>query len=128
MELNNKRQQSEFNMAVSYLNRLNSIFYACDIASMELDAHSWFMALCALKRELSTEMKPGELDWFNNMTRQINPMVQQNYKQIRQNGYNQIDSALYDLLDAYESKLRMILEESGLQKKKADDFLEPEES
>lgn len=36
MEMNNKRQQSEFNMAVSYLNRMNGLFYICDVASIIL--------------------------------------------------------------------------------------------
>ena len=62
-----ERQQSEFNDAIGYLNRLNSLFYLCDNSSIELDAFSWFHSLMALERELSTEMEEKELSAFETL-------------------------------------------------------------
>jgi hypothetical protein len=55
------RDQSEFDMAVSYLGRLNALFYQADQAAMNLDIYNWFHALLCLFRELSTEMKEDEI-------------------------------------------------------------------
>ena len=51
-----EREQSEFNSAVSYLNRLNSIINVIVVARMSLDANGWYHALISLFAELSTEM------------------------------------------------------------------------
>lgn len=116
-KLENNREQNEFNMAISYLNRLNSILYSLDNAALELDAHAWYHNLRVLFRELSTEMKDDEIALWNQKGEQLNQAV---IKQMNTNQRNQrieIGQELYAELNTYELFLRRILKESGLQGK-----------
>lgn len=111
------RAQSEFNMAVSYLNRLNALFYAVIDARLNLDAHNWFYALAALEGELSTEMKPEEITAFEKTEQRINNLlVKQAQKNLR-SGRQEIDVELYQELRGFELSLRKIMKDAGLQNK-----------
>lgn len=116
-----ERQQSEFNMAVSYLNRLNALFYAADEAAIMLDVNAWFHTLMAIERELSTEMKENkqhkELSTFKKKREEINNYLESNNKITSRTGKTEIKTELYDALHEYELKLRTILREAGLQNK-----------
>jgi len=116
-----KRQQSEFNDAVGYLGRLNSLFYLADEASIQMDAHRWFCALMALFRELSTEMKPDEINYGTDMINQINPKVGHVNKEFRKSGIVSVDNELYMMLNDFEIWLRKIMKSAGLQLRMADD-------
>ena len=115
------RQRSEFNMAVSYLNRLNYLFYAANEAAISLDAHSWFHSLMALFRELSTEMKPKEIETLNKLITTLNPMLTRNSNNIKKTGIQEISESLYLKLHEFEIDLRRILKSAGLQNKMMDD-------
>jgi len=121
------RDQSEFNMAVSYLNRLNTLFYACDYASIELDGYLWFHCLLALFRELSTEMKEDEISNLMDSITNMNQHIIQMMEVKSETGRNEIPPNLYIMLNNFELKIRRILKESGLQTKMKDDwmFLQP---
>lgn len=112
-----ERAQSEFNMAVSYLNRLNALFYAADESAMGLDASQWFHALMALERELSTEMKAGEFSKFKQNRERIKELVAQNERINAKTGRQEMNSALYEALHDYETQLRRVLKDAGLQNK-----------
>ena len=115
------REQSEFNMAVSYLNRLNALFYTCDEAAMGLDAHTWFHSLMALFRELSTEMKPKELTRGEKIIEKINPKVAQSINNNQRSGKSEIPQELYSDLHKFEMFIRGVLKSAGLQNKMADE-------
>jgi cob(I)alamin adenosyltransferase len=115
------REQSEFNMAVSYLNRLNALFYVCDESAMQLNAYGWFHALMALYRELSTEMKMPEMNELDELQKDINEKLNTHATSRVKTGYNQISPDLYKLLHNFEMKIRKVLKESGLQIKMMDD-------
>lgn len=117
----NDREQSEFNMAVSYLNRLNALFYACDEASMNLDSHTWFHCLITLFKELSTEMKPTEIEAFNKDIKKINIDITKTSKINTRTGQTNIPPQLYWQLHDLDIKIRRILKEAGLQSKMKDD-------
>ena len=131
------REQSEFNMAFSYLNRMNVLFYNANQSAIELDMYSWFHSLRALFRELSTEMKDEEVSYWSGTYEQkeiINNNGKKELKLIKTNG-GQIDiinnmlskqiknghtgvsinPELYDALDMFEMYIRGILKDSGLQ-------------
>jgi len=116
-----EREKTEFNMAVSYLDRLNALFYAADEAAMALDANGWYHVLLNLRRELSTEMKAGELDKFNADAREIRELLGKNNRGVSRFGLIEIKQELYDKLDAFEIALRKIMKEAGLQMKMQDD-------
>lgn len=116
------RAQSEFNMAVSYLNRLNALFYAADEAAISLDVYTWFHSLLAIYRELSTEMKPTEAEDFDARIMRINPQLNLSLNQQLQ-GRGETSTELYQELHTFEIKLRKILKSSGLQMKQQEDAL-----
>ena len=115
------RLQSEFNMAVSYLNRLNNQFYICNEAAMNLDAFTWFHSLMVLYRELSTEMKDKEIKQGQDMMEQINPLIADSLKDQERTGRTQVSAPLYSKLHHFEMMLRKVLKASGLQLKIMED-------
>lgn len=119
------REQSEFNMAVSYLNRLNVLFYMADQSAMDLDAYRWYHSLMCLFRELSTEMKPEEITQKEAELISINNLVQRNSIERRKTGVSRINPDLYKQLHTFEMWIRRILKEAGLQQRMKDDFLSP---
>jgi len=116
-----ERQQSEFNDAIGYLNRLNSLFYLCDNSSIELDAFSWFHSLMALERELSTEMEEKELSAFETLRASINNSIGQYLREKQRNPNAGVSHELYSSLHSFELKLRSIYKDSGLQNKMKED-------
>lgn len=112
------REQSEFNMAVSYLNRLNALFYLADQSAIDLNTHSWFHSLCAIFRELSTELKEEEKKKAKETIQRINTKLSKGNDPMRG-----IHPDLYMELHDFEVYLRGILKEAGLQNKKVDDAM-----
>jgi hypothetical protein len=128
MDINaNDRQQSEFNMAVSYLSRLNVWLFQAGMASSKLDSNAWFHCLMVVFRELSTEMKDEELELWNNKVIEINNMMTRESMNNKRNRSNAMSPKLYSELHMFEIYLRSILKKSGLQTKMKDDFMKPEE-
>jgi len=117
----NDRQQSEFNMAISYLNRLNQLFYTADESAINLNAHQWFHTLLALYRELITEATPSEVEELNSKMIKINPLLEANQKAISKTGIPSINTLLYLELHTFEITLRNIMKNSGLLLKMKED-------
>lgn len=116
-----QRDQSEFNMAISYLQRLNSLFYNCDHASMNLDAFRWFHTLMTLYRELSTEMKQEEMDEWSIKINKISQMINTQIKDSHKNIHLTINSELYNELHLFELFIRNVLKTAGLQNRMKED-------
>lgn len=115
---NIERDKSEFNSAISYLNRLNILLANCVECAIELDVQTWFHSLLALYRELSTEMQDHEIIKYNKLIEEINNKID-NYAE---NEYEKIvDRDLYKQLHSFEIDLRKIMKQSGLQQKIMDD-------
>jgi hypothetical protein len=119
--IDDDRQQSEFNDAIGYLNRLNSLFYLADDAAMNLDAFSWFHALLALERELSTEMNETEIKKFENTQNKINTLVSELITQNARSPNQSIPPELYNELHKFELDLRKIFKSAGLQNRMKED-------
>jgi hypothetical protein len=117
------RNQNEFNMAVSYLNRLNSLFYIVDESSMKLQMDTWFHGLIAIFRELSTEMKEDEIKQFNTRINNINVEIQKSNQHSIRTGKNNVKPQMYFLLNNLELDLRKVLKDSGLQNRIVDDAM-----
>ena len=121
MRAETDKAQSEFNMAISYLGRLNFLFSQADEASIMLNSHTWFHVLQAIYRELSPEInKDEQIDW-EKKTDNINYMVAKQIKLSGKTGETGIRPDLYKALHEYELFLRGILDRAGLQTKRADD-------
>ena len=115
------REQSEFNMAVSYLSRLNTLFYIADNSAMSLEINEWFHALMTLFRELSTEMNEQEIKILKHQFKLINEQMQIYNKDKMRVGVANISSKLYDDLHDAELAIRQVLKTSGLQMKMKQD-------
>ena len=120
-----ERDQSEFNMAVSYLNRLNVLFYMADKSAMDLDAYKWYHSLMCLFRELSTEMDADEIKNKEEELYNINVLIQHHLRERQKTGSGRINPDLYKKLHGFEMWIRKILKEAGLQQRMKDDFLAP---
>lgn len=118
------QDKAEFNMAVSYLNRLNTLLTACDQSSISLDIYTWFHSLLALIRELSTWMTQDQATAFENVIKRVNPQVSQAYSKINRTGKVEITNELYMDLHHMELELRTIANKAGLLMKMADSALD----
>lgn len=115
------RSQAEFNMAVSYLNRLNTLFYIANDAAMTLDANTWMHSLMAIERELSTEMKEEEITTIQEQIKSLRPKIKTFNDATSRKGYPEMEVDLYETLHNIEINLRKVLKTSGLlMKMKAD--------
>lgn len=121
------REQSEFNMAVDYLARLNTQFYISNDASMRYDAHQWAQSLAVLFRELSTKMTEEEARTQTKELKEIFDAVNQHNARANK-GRVGIDPELYWRLHTFELFIRQVLKASGLESKTKDDWLTPDES
>lgn len=118
---NQNREQSEFNMAVSFLTRLNYFFYVCDLASMHLDVNQWFHGLAILYRELTGYMSEEEITTKQKELFDIVPALN-NYLRLKNSKMNpEIPGELYKKLNDFEIFIRKVLKDSGLQTKMKDD-------
>lgn len=105
------RDKSEFNMAISYLNRLNWLFYESDIAAMQLNAYGWFHCLSCIYRELSTSMKPDESIMVEQVIWDVAPRIN---RLANNTMAPYIPMDIYKKLHQLEMLLRHVLKESGL--------------
>jgi len=115
-----ERDKNEFNMAVSYLGRLNALLYAADESSMQLDSFGWYHSLRAIYRELATEMTEKEIEKFNKDFDKLGEGINQIITQQQRTGVNSIPPILYNQLHTIEIGLRKILKDAGLQGKTMD--------
>jgi hypothetical protein len=116
------REQSEFNSAVTYLNRLNYLWAVTDEARSECDAYRWFNHLCIIYSELSTEMKKKEeRAIYKQRFSDLNIRVQQQMHINQRSSRQQIEWSLMAALIDLDEDLRRVMKEAGLQTKSVSD-------
>lgn len=116
-----KRDVSEFNSAVSFLNRLNMIIAKCDECSMDLDINGWHHSLMVLYRELSTEMTEDEKEQFEKDINVLQERLSEYIINNRGSNINEVSPELYKDHHDFEMALRKVMKESGLQQKIMDE-------
>ncbi len=118
------RQKSEFNFAVSFLNRLNSAFYLCSNAKIELDLKGWIDSLVILYTELSDDMKDKEIEKkeeeLKDLYSEVNIYITQRNKGIMRG----VPPELYWKLVKYELFLRKVVKEAGYKTKMVEEAFE----
>lgn len=115
-----KRDVSEFNSAVLYLNRLNILFSNADESAISLDMYTWFHSLLALFRELSTEMKQEEINALQQKLIGLRNKLNVYISNRNRTGTNEVNPDLYHDLHTFELVLRAVMKVSGLQQKIID--------
>lgn len=108
--------QSQFNMAISFLNRLNLYFFAAADAANKLDAYTWFHTLRGLYREMADDMKPEEKNKVEQQIRELIPLVDIWVKNVNR-GVMRMDSQLYERLNDLEIDIRISINKSGYKTK-----------
>lgn len=118
-----KKEISEFNMAVSWLNRLNYIYYVIDEAKRRDNYHAYWKELLNLLDELSTELTEKEMQTKREEAQNIyNELIKQQHTS-RYQGVNKIKPELYWKMQKFEVFLRKKQNEVGLLKKVVDDAM-----
>lgn len=115
--MEDSRDKTDFNYAISYLNRINALFIQADESSMTLDMYNWFHSLLAIFREISTEMKGTEIDKYNERIETINSAL----ADVMANSGGEIPNTLYMKLHKLELDLRKVFKDTGMQMKYKDD-------
>jgi len=113
--------KSEFNFAISYLNRLNMLFYQVLQARDNYDARVWHNALLSLHSELSTHMSKEKCVELSDALFNLLDDVQAQTIKNQSSGQVTMPISLFRSLKAIEDDLRMILKDAGLETKLADD-------
>lgn len=117
-----KREQSEFNSAVTYLNRLNTLWAMADDARTRYDSSEWFNTLCIIFSELSTAMKKKEeIPTYLERMAVLNTKVQQQQNVNQRSARQMITWELNLELIRFDLDLRKVMDEAGLQNKKSSD-------
>ena len=127
--VDHRSEESFFNMAVAYLERLNKFLYLCQIAGIRGDIDNWRIYLRAVWREASIKINPAEeleiLGDRNNVT-PLKELLDDNMTP-KEATFLNIDrisndrelkakykSLLLYLLDALEIKIRRILQKKNM--------------
>ena len=103
-----KSDESFFNMAIAYLERINKILYRCQEAAMTQNIDEWRNCLRALYRELSIKLKKIERDEVETKFTEIN-----NIANIPGLKITQRQKILF-LLDQLDIHLRSKLQEKAM--------------
>lgn len=121
------RDLAEFNMAISYLNRLNYQFYMLADAKLRRDLATWMECLVILFTELTPEFKttdkPEEKKKeLKRLKGKVNEyIVDRNAAIVSGKIPPGIEPDLYWQLIEFEGFLREIMKESGFQMRYQDD-------
>ena len=116
MEDGFKRDVSEFNSSIAYLNRINYHFAMCAEAKEEKNPFKWLDSLIIIYSELSTEMQDEEKDNFFKKIEKYNTDI---YGLDLSQG--SIPWSMFKNILLLELELRRIFKESGLQQKIEND-------
>jgi len=110
--------KSEFNYAISFLNRINGWLCISGEEAFNCNAVGWFHALLVVLREISDDVKPENLAIFEIDRKAINArMNSENTRNVK----NTISTELYDLLHDFEIKLRIEIKKAGYKTKYSQD-------
>ena len=118
-----KREISEFNNAIGYLNHINSLFIEASIWSKNLDANNWSNTLWSLFRVLSAEMTTDEETYFLAAREEIKTQLFYLSRNRKAMIMNTIPEELYSRLDEFERRLRKIYKDTGLMNKQPEDAM-----
>ena len=122
-----EREQSEFNDSIGLLKRINIQLFYCWKARTEKNILVWFDALNSLSLELCNYIKKDEMEAFEKFILENQTNIMTIAGQNSKSGNNQIPFNLFMSLRTWEIKLRNVYNESGLESKKKEDFLDDDE-
>ena len=120
---NDTKQASEFNEAISFLNRINMIFYAILSANLEDDINLWAKALGRLYQALFNDMEDSDAVRLEARLKTILDDINKYNIDMNRSGNPEVPQDLYWALFKYETELRKVYEKAGYQTKRKDDAM-----
>ena len=112
---------SEFNDAISFLGRLNYIWYELMLARNNNDIEQMVKCLESMSIALLNDMSKEEEKLCDNYLNELNKELQ-NIRQFQlQNGYKTITSKFKQIEREFEKLLTRIYDKAGYQTKRSDD-------
>lgn len=115
-----EREQSEFNYALAYLERINHTFYFISQNYLSDNYYGWMKGLSLLYREVSTKMKQKERDAFENQLKSLYSKVHDYENQKMRTGKSIMNAQTHWELVEFENKIRSIIKESGIEGRTAE--------
>ena len=116
--------KSEFNYAISFLNRINSEFYICANAKMVLDLKAWLDSLVVIYTELTNFIKKYDKAEQKNRRLELEGLYSEVNKFVTDGNrrpINKVDPKLFWKLIDFETWLRHVFGEGGLETKLVED-------
>jgi hypothetical protein len=131
--MDHQSEESVFNMALAYLQRIDKLLYMCQEGAMTQNIPMWINALRGVYRELSVKLNDKEKEEIlGNECKLINISKEKNYNDFC--NFRNINSLFNDpynsrnnkhiilyLLDQLEIKIRFRLQEKGMLLPSKDD-------
>lgn len=112
-------EKSEFNVAVSYLNTINTLqAYAAD-AAINMNIENWRHILAAIFRRVAPYMNPKDYDRLNKELSDISNLI--NKMNMQRFGLPKIPPEVYNRLSQFEVDVLMIAKAKGLISKMEED-------
>lgn len=116
-----EKQESQFNIALKQLDRVDAYLTGCGEASMELNGMLWLHCIHGLLRELSQELSQEECDTFFNRWKELNSQMQTENNRPLREPTKSIGIELFSELTDLEIDLRRALKSRGMLSKMKDD-------
>lgn len=115
--------KSEYNLAFTYIYKINELANVCDTASIQLDAYLWFRVLYALKRRLSIKMTNDVREDFDFRLEDINADLEEINRKLEANKKDKIpevSNTVYKKLHKLQEDLLILADKYGLLIKNLD--------
>lgn len=116
-------QTAEFNMAVSYLNRLNQVLYMVAEARAQQDIYLWFKNLELLYAELIQEFTEDEQKEIDKNLKEKYIVLDRWHNIAMKGKGSRVEPVIYWWLHEFEAKLRRRMDSKGLIIKRSSDDL-----
>lgn len=116
--------KSEFNYAISFLNRINAEFYICANAKMTLDVKSWLDSLVVIYTELTNFIKKYKQSDQDKMRKELQSLyaeVNKSVADFNKKPTHKVAPELFWKLVDFEIWLRDVFGEAGLETKLVED-------
>jgi len=110
-----EREKSEFNQAISKLNRINLYIIEAGIARTDpINVSKWIQSLINIFLELSTKMKPSEKQLYKEKMFRLKHTANKITNVRIKNNMIKIPAEFYNEMIEFELSMRDIMREAGL--------------
>lgn len=103
-----KTEESVFNMAMAYLQRIDKILFMAQDTAIRGDIDGWLSHLRALRREISVKIKPEESELLDQKLLEINKMLADHRFKVMNKGL------ILSKLDEMDIFMRRIMQDRGM--------------